>query len=113
MTEREVGMRPGQFGVLVLASGESLPRQRARDQRPDVAGSRLKLRVLGRLVELDPEPDQLRLALERIVVEIGEPTGPTRAVAQLIFEEYTAVCNNPRLTTWLLEQATRAERNSD
>jgi hypothetical protein len=100
-------MRPCQLGLLLLASGESLPRPRARDQRADVAGSRLKQRVLGRLIELDPEPDDVGDTLRRIVDEMGEPTGPTRAVAQLIADEFLAIRDNPRLAAWLLDQAVR------
>ena len=107
MSDHPDVVRPKQLGLLLLASGESLPRQRARDQRPDLAGSRLKQHVLRRLIDLDPEPNDIVSALESIVVESGEPTGPTRAMAQVIAEEYIAIRDHPQLTAWLLDQATR------
>ena len=76
-----------------------------------MAGSRLKQRVLQRLVELDPEDDELHTALDQIISEIGEPTGPTRAVARLIAEEWESANQTPQLTSWLLDQSVQAERN--
>ena len=102
-------MRPSQLATLLLASGESLPRQRARDQQADLAGSRLKQRVLQRIVELDPECGGLPAALEQIIDEIGEPTGPTRAVARLVADEWNTANQNSQLTAWLLDQAVQAE----
>lgn len=110
MSTHPVTQRPRQLAVLLLASGESLPRQRARDQQADRAGSQLKQRVLRRIIEMDPDPDNLLQALEQIVTEFGEPTGPTRAMAQLVFEEFVAACENTRLTAWLLDEATRRSK---
>src|SRR5262249_46373002 len=74
-------LRPRDLALLLLASGDLLPRQRARDQQADLAGLRLKRTVLDRLMALDPEPEDLEAALVRIVEEAGPPTGPQRAVA--------------------------------
>ena len=104
-------MRPSQLATLLLASGESLPRQRARDQHADLAGSQLKQRVLQRIIELDPEADELLAMLDQIIGEIGEPSGPTRAVARLIADEWKSANQNPQLTSWLLDQSVQAERD--
>ena len=97
--------RPKDLAVLLLASGDLLPRQRARDQQADITGGTLKSRILNALVQLDPEPEQLEAALEQIIAWLGPPTGPTRAIAVSVFEEWQAVCASPELLEWLLAQA--------
>ena len=99
-------LRPRDLALLLLASGELLPRRRARDQQPDLAGLALKRRVLDRLAMLDPEPEHMEAALLRIVDEIGPPTGPTRAIAVHIREEWQAACGSGDLVSHLLAQAT-------
>src|SRR5262249_31796096 len=64
-------LRPRDLAVLLLASRELLPRQRARDQEPDLAGLALKRRILDRLAALDPEPHDMEATLMRIVEEFG------------------------------------------
>src|SRR5438270_4314184 len=81
-------LRPRDLALLLLASGDLLPRQRARDQQADRAGLALKGRVLDRLAALDPEPEAVEATLLQIVDEIGPPTGPTRAIALHIHEEW-------------------------
>ena len=89
--------RPRDLALFVLASGELLPRQRARDQQADRVGLDMMRRILERLVELDPEPAELEAALARIVEEIGPPTGPTRAVALSVREEWQAAGVSPEM----------------
>jgi hypothetical protein len=98
-------MRPRDLALLLLASGDLLPRRRARDQQADVAGLELKRRVLDRLAALDPEPAQLEAALARIVEEIGQPTGPSRAIATSVHEDWQAACAAPAWVEHLLREA--------
>jgi hypothetical protein len=98
-------LRPKDLALLLLASGDLLPRQRARDQQSDIAGNALKARLLNELVGLDPEPEQLEAALEQIVVDFGPPPGPTRAVAVGVLEEWRVACESPEFMEWLLAQA--------
>jgi hypothetical protein len=84
-----------------------LPRQRARDQRPDLAGIELKRQVLDRLAAMDPEPEDLDAALLRIVAEIGPPPGPTRAIALSVREEFQTACTTPEWIGYLIEEAAR------
>ena len=100
-------IRPRDLALLLLASGDLLPRQRARDQQADRAGMLLKRRVLDRLAEFDPEPAELEAALVRIVDELGPPTGPTRAVAVSVFEEWQVAAVSPEWVAHLLGEATR------
>ncbi len=88
-------LRPRGFALLLLASVDRPARQRARDQRPDVAGAQLKCTVLERLAELDPDPEELERALLQIVQESQGPSGPVRAIALAIREDWRAACGAP------------------
>ena len=97
--------RPKDIALLLLASGDLLPRQRARDQQADITGNSLKSRILNALVRLDPEPEQVEATLEQIIALLGPPTGPTRAIAVGVLEEWQAACASPEFVEWLLAQA--------
>ena len=75
-------VRPGDFARILLAASGSPPRARARDQQADVAGEALRQRVLNRLIVLDPDPEELEAALLAVIIEFGEPAGPTRGVCR-------------------------------
>jgi hypothetical protein len=98
-------VRPRDFALLLLASGDVLPRQRARDQQADRAGLELKRRVLEALAALDPEPEDLEAALLATVEELGPPTGPTRSVALAVLEDWRTVCATPGWLEHLLREA--------
>jgi hypothetical protein len=98
-------LMPRSFALLILGSGDLRPRKRARDQQADRAGLDLKRRMLDRLVEIDPEPQELDAALLRIVGEMGPPTGPTRAIAESIREDWQAACLSPEWVGLLLSEA--------
>jgi hypothetical protein len=98
-------LRPRDLALLQLASGDLLPRQRARDQQADVAGLDLKRRVLERIAALDPEPETFDATLVQIVEEFGPPTGPTRAIALLFREEWQAAETAPEWVAHLLAEA--------
>jgi hypothetical protein len=97
--------RPKDFALFVLGSGEVAPRQRARDQQADAAGLELKRRVLAEVVARDPDPDELEAALLEIVDEFGPPTGPTRAVALSVLEEWRYAASSPGWVPHLLGEA--------
>jgi hypothetical protein len=103
-------IRPRDLALLLLASGDLLPRARARDQRADLVGMELKRRVLERLVAVDPEPADLEATLARIVDEFGPPTGPTRAVAILIMDEWRTACAAPEWIAQLIGEASGEAR---
>jgi hypothetical protein len=98
-------LRPRDFALLLLASGDLAPRQRARDQQADRAGLDLKGRVLDAVAALDPEAEELEPALLAIVEDLGPPTGPTRAVALALLEEWQAAAAAPEWVGHLLAQA--------
>src|SRR5207248_10238139 len=89
-----------------------LPRKRARDQQADRAGMELKRRMLDRLAALDPEPAALEAALLAIVEEFDPPTGPSRAIAATLLEEWATAATTPEWVAHLLAEAMH-ESNED
>jgi hypothetical protein len=102
-----VELRPRDLALLLLASGDMAPRQRARDQQADVAGLELKRRLLSEIAALDPEPDHLEEALFAAIEQLGPPTGPTRSLALAFLEEWQTTAATPELVTHLLSEAVR------
>ena len=100
-------IRPADLAMFLLAAGELMPRQRARDQQADLAGMDLKRRVLNMLIARDPEAEALDQALMQIVAEIGPPDGPTRAICSSVRDDWDAAATTPELVEWLIEQAVR------
>lgn len=100
--------RPRDLALLLLATGGSPPRQRARDQQADLAGVELRRKILDRLAALDPEPDDCESTLARIVAEFGEPSGPTRGLCLGIRQEWDECRVSPDAWSWLIAEAIRA-----
>ena len=98
-------LRPADLALLLLASGDLLPRQRARDQQADLAGNDLKRQMLNELVALDPEPESIDAALDEIVGRAPSPPGPARAIALSILDDWRAAQASPAFVEWLLSQA--------
>ena len=102
-------LQPHDFALLLLGSGDLLPRKRARDQQADRAGMELKRRVLEAIAATDPEPDDMEAALLIAVEELGPPTGPTRAIAQMIFEDWQTATVTPGWVEHLLNEAVQTD----
>lgn len=96
---------PRDVALLLLASGDLLPRQRARDQQADRAGLDLKRRLLERIVAADPDAETLDETLVGLIEELGPPSGPVRALARSFREEWQAACVAPDWTAHLLREA--------
>src|SRR5947207_14845085 len=109
MSDTADPLRPGDFARLLLASGDLMPRKRARDQQADRAGLALKRRVLEALAGHDPEPDDLEATLLAIIDDLGPPTGPTRSIALALFEEWRIATETPGWVAHLLGQAVRGD----
>jgi hypothetical protein len=105
--------RPRDLALLLLAIGAGPPRARARDQEADRTGGELRRQVLDRLVALDPDPSGVEAALEVIVAEMGEPTGPARAVACSVLEEWGQTLAWPASWDWLLSEALERTQGLD
>jgi hypothetical protein len=105
MSDLSEPLRPRDFALLLLASGDLAPRQRARDQQADRAGLDLKRRLLDALAAVDPEPDELEAVLLSLVEDLGPPTGPTRSLALALLEEWRTA--TPSWVEHLLSEAVR------
>jgi hypothetical protein len=77
--------RPRELALLLLAASGRPPRERARDQQADRAGMQLRQQILERLIELDPDVEQLEATLLRIVDEMGPPSGPWQCTCAMNF----------------------------
>jgi hypothetical protein len=98
-------LRPRDLALLLLASRDLRPRQRARDQQADTAGLELKRRILDEVAALDPEPHELPQALMQIAAQLDVPSGPARAIAAIIHEEWQTACAVPEWVAQLLAEA--------
>jgi hypothetical protein len=101
--------RPGDFARILLAEGGAPPRARARDQQADLAGETLRRRVLNRLVELDPDPEDLDETLLAIAMEQVVPSGPARGVCSAIRQEWDMARLSPPYWSLLVTQALQAD----
>jgi hypothetical protein len=106
-------LRPRDLALLLLASGDLRPRQRARDQQADRTGMEIKRRILQEVAALDPEPEELEAVLIRLIEEIGPPTGPTRAVAAVVRDEWQTACATPEWVAQLLADAVYEKPKSE
>jgi hypothetical protein len=98
-------MRPRDLALLLLSSGELLPRQRLRSQSPDSAGLELKRRMLQRVADLDPEPGHLDATLASLIDELGPPSGPIRALALGFRDDWQGLASNPDWLQQLRDEA--------
>jgi hypothetical protein len=98
-------LRPRDLALLMLASKDTLPRMRARDQQADRAGLDLKRRLLERIAAFDPEPAELQQTLAQVIQELSPPSGPVRALAIVFHEEWQCACATPEWIAQLLAEA--------
>jgi hypothetical protein len=103
--QEPTALRPRDLALLLLASRDLRPRKRARDQQADLAGLELKRRVLEGVAAIDPEPGEFEAALLRIAGDLGGPSGPARAVAALVRDEWDMACASPAWVAQLLAEA--------
>jgi hypothetical protein len=98
-------MRPRDLALLLLSSGELLPRQRLRSQSPDSTGLELKRRMLRRVADLDPEPGTLDATLASLIDELGPPSGPIRALVIGFRDDWQGLASNPHWLQQLRDEA--------
>ena len=106
-------MRLRDLALLLLSSGELLPRQRLRSQSPDSAGLELKRRLLQRVADLDPEPGNLDATLARLIDELGPPSGPIRALAIGFRDDWQGLASNPEWLKQLRDEAAQQRERGD
>jgi hypothetical protein len=94
---------------MLLAAGGGPPRARARDQQADLAGEALRREILNRLVTLDPATEDMEQALLSIAGDLGQPSGPARAVGLSIRQEWEMARANPEYWSFLVREALQGE----
>ena len=104
---------PRDFALLLLGSGEAAPRLRARDQQADAAGLDLKRRLLAEVVARAPAAAAFEAELLAVVEAFGPPTGPTRAVARGVLEEWRLAATSPGWVPHLLGEAVAPQRKGN
>lgn len=102
-------LRPRDFALLLLASGETTPRERARDQAADRTGLALKRRILEQLVAVDPEPEDLEAVLLELPQQMGESAGTTRSLSLALLQEWQLARTTPAWVAHLLDTAIAPE----
>ena len=107
MTERPAVLRPAEFSrrlLRALEASEGRRKRRKRDQTPDAIGLGLRRSLLERAAADDPEPDDFEAWL--LSQTLAEPaSGPTRAMAVMILDEYRFACQDPSFDRWLAQGA--------
>jgi len=96
-----------------LDASEGRRRRRARDTTPDAIGLALRRSILERAIADDPEPAAFEAWLCRVCADAGLASGPTRAMAAEVFEDWRLACAAPDFRTWLERGAPSADAIAD
>ena len=99
-----LGVRPSQVCQQLLAaldSSEGRRRRRKRDTTPDSIGLSIKRELLEGAVEDDPEPEEFEAWLVRRCHAAPWESGPARALALDIFEEWRLALTSDAFRRWL------------
>jgi hypothetical protein len=69
----------------------------------------LKIKLLERVQDVDPEPDLFTAALAQAVIDVtdGQGTGPAQAVASDLQMDWNLACSSPGFVAWLRTAAQR------
>jgi hypothetical protein len=96
--------RPGAFCRQLLDAAEASEgrrRRRTRDTTPDAIGLGLKRGLLERAIRDDPEPEAFEAWLMARCLEAGPASGPIRAMAQGLLEEWRLAAQPVGFREWL------------
>jgi hypothetical protein len=104
-------LSPAEFSRLTLdalASAEGRRTRRKRDQTPDGIGLEIKRDLLQRAAAEAPRPEAFESWL--LAQCLAAPaSGPVRALAAEIFQEYRVALLDPDYSRWLLAGAPSAD----
>jgi len=103
MTTESAPLRPSALCTCLLRAmdaSEGRRRRRQRDTTPDSIGFAMRRRLLDGVVAADPEAHGFEAFL--ISWGEGEPaSGPARAIALEVFEEWRLARSSPAFLRWL------------
>jgi hypothetical protein len=95
-----------------LEAAEGQTRRRKRDQAPDRLGLAIKRGLLERAAAAELTSDTFEPWLVEQIAESDAP-GATRAMCELIFQEYRMARLQPRLSDWLSQGAPSDDAEPD
>jgi hypothetical protein len=89
--------------LAALEAAEGRRRRRKRDQTPDAFGLAIKRALLERVVQQDPAPDAFEAWLLDYPLTCPSPelTGPARAMARAVFDDWRLAIASPEFRRWL------------
>ncbi|HWP35789.1 MAG TPA: hypothetical protein VNM66_09345 [Thermodesulfobacteriota bacterium] len=97
-------LRPAEVCRRLLAAldaSEGRRRRRKRDTSPDAIGLAIKRELLERAVREDPEPEAFEAWLFEQALAAGAGSGPVRAMALEILDEWRLAGASPEFKAWL------------
>lgn len=106
-------LRPARVcaGLLVAMEGaEGRRKKRKRNTTPDAIGLALKRDLLARATRDDPDPDDFEAWLLEQCLAAGAASGPTRAMALEILDEWRVAVASSEFRHWLDEGAPSDDR---
>jgi Arc/MetJ-type ribon-helix-helix transcriptional regulator len=103
MTESVAPLRPSEFArklLRALEASEGRRKRRKRDQTPDQIGLGVRRELLEQAAVENPEPDEFEAwLLQRALT--SPASGPVRAMAVMILDEYRSALHDPSFRGWL------------
>jgi hypothetical protein len=97
--------------LAALDAADGRRRKRKRDTTPDALGLGIKRRLLEAAAREDPAPERFEgWLLERALAEPA--SGPTRAMAMAILEEWRLARTSPAFAEWLRRGAPSDDRRT-
>jgi hypothetical protein len=103
-TRNQVSLRPADFCrylVAALGASDGRRRKRKRTTTPDAIGMSVKRDLLDRAIADDPEADAFEAWLFERVLAAGIASGPVRAMAIEILDEWRVALLAPDFRDWL------------
>ena len=100
--------RPAEFCRRLLGAidaSEGRRRKRARNTTPDAIGLALERGLAERAARDDPDPDQFEAWLVARCDEAGDASGPVRAVALRLLDQWRLARASPSFSDWLARGA--------
>lgn len=88
-----------------MQASEGRRKRRKRDTTPDGIGMSIKRDLLRRATEEDPAPEEFEAWLVEQCLAAGLASGPTRAMALEILDEWRYAAASPGFRSWLAEGA--------
>ena len=91
--------------LAALDASEGRRRRRKRDTTPDAIGLEIKRQLLEAAVREDPEPEWFEGWLLARAVSVGAASGPIRAMAVAVLNEWRLAGQSPDFSAWLSQGA--------